>query len=78
MPEHLAHRAAATDSDFRKLLDIAPAMIWMATPDGSCTILSRSWASVTGQKAEEGLGDGWLASIYPDDRANVWNNFIQA
>jgi len=53
-------------------------MIWMATPDGSCTFLSRSWASVTGQKAEEGLGDGWLASIYPDDRANVWNTFIQA
>lgn len=78
MPEHLADRATSTDSDFRKLLDIAPAIIWMATPDGSCTYLSRSWTNVTGQNAEDGLRDGWLASIYPDDRAAVWNNFTLA
>lgn len=78
MPDNLAHRATAADSDFRKLIDIAPVMIWVATLEGSCTYLSRSWTMFTGQESAEGLGLGWLSLIHSDDRPNVLHSFALA
>ncbi|MBJ3784027.1 HWE histidine kinase domain-containing protein [Devosia sediminis] len=71
VPEHLASRATAAESDFRKLVDIAPAMIWVADLDGSCSYLSRSWTTFTGQEMEDGIGQGWLSLIHSDDRHEV-------
>ncbi|NGP17821.1 PAS domain-containing protein [Devosia aurantiaca] len=78
MPEYLARRATAADSDFRSLIDIAPVMIWVANLDGSCTFLSRSWTTFTGQVLADGLGEGWLTLIHAEDQPGVVNSFVRA
>ncbi|MBD8064779.1 PAS domain-containing protein [Devosia sp. PTR5] len=78
MPDQLALRAVSNDSDFRALVDIAPVIIWVATPDGECTFLSRSWREFTGQADGEGLGNGWLAAIHPADHTTVREAFVNA
>jgi PAS domain S-box-containing protein len=78
VPEHLAARATESQSDFRRLVDIAPAMIWVATTEGACTFLSKAWTDFTGQSLHDGLGSGWLAHIHPDDRHSVQHAFSRA
>ncbi len=78
MPEQLAARLSSESGDFRALIDIAPAMVWVATEDGACTFLSKSWVSFTGQDAADGLGSGWLQAIHPNDRAAVQSAFVSA
>lgn len=78
MPEYLARRATAADSDFRSLIDIAPVMIWVANLDGSCTFLSRSWTTFTGQVLADGLGEGWLTLIHAEDQPDVVTSFVRA
>lgn len=78
LPDQLTSRAIQTDNDFRALIDIAPVMIWVATPEGECTFLSRSWRDFTGQSEQDGLGSGWLSCIHADDWASVQGAFDQA
>jgi PAS domain S-box-containing protein len=78
VPEHLAARAIDTDSDFRRLVDIVPAMIWVATTEGDCTFLSKTWTDFTGQSFDGGLGSGWLSYIHPDDRPSIQHAFSSA
>ncbi|HEV7437354.1 MAG TPA: PAS domain S-box protein [Pseudorhizobium sp.] len=63
---------------FRVLADLAPVMIWIADPDGSCTFLSRSWCVFTGQTEGDGLGAGWASAIHPDDRESIRQSFWAA
>ncbi|MBZ6078227.1 PAS domain S-box protein [Microvirga puerhi] len=63
---------------FRNLADNSPVMIWVTDPDGTCTYLSRSWYTFTGQAPETGLGFGWLDAVHPDDRGWSGEIFIAA
>ena len=77
----LAERLAAleeSEARFRHMADSAPVVVWTADDTGACTWLSQSWTLLTGQAAEVGLGDGWLASVHPDDVAAVQRGFHAA
>lgn len=50
------------------MIDVAPAMMWAAAPDGARTWFSQSWLQFTGCRLEQALGDGWLLNIHPEDR----------
>ncbi len=56
---------------FRELADAAPAMLWIAGPDGGRTYVSRGWCDFTGQTPDASLGAGWLEAVHPEDRARV-------
>ena len=76
--EHV-HRLSQTD--FRSLADIAPAMLWITEPNGSCSFLSRGWYEYTGQTEQDGLGKdgfGWLDAVHPDDHDRVRRIFLEA
>ena len=64
--------------DPRPGADIAPAILWTTDPDGACTYLSRQWYDLTGQTPGEGLGQGWLEPVHPDDRAPSAEVFAEA
>jgi two-component system, cell cycle sensor histidine kinase and response regulator CckA len=50
------------------LLDRFPFPAWHCDPDGQCDYLNRQWLGFTGQTLEQqALGDGWAASVHPDD-----------
>ncbi len=57
-----------SEAHFRLLADATPVLVWMAGPDRLCTWLNRSWLDYTGRALEDGLGNGRLADIHPDDR----------
>jgi len=57
-----------SENRFRNMADNAPMMVWVTEENGSCTYLSQSWYTFTGQTPETGLGFGWLNAVHPDDR----------
>jgi PAS domain S-box-containing protein len=67
-----------SEARFRNMADHAPVMIWMTDAAGSCTYLSESWYTFTGQTPETGLGLGWLDATHPDDRELAGEIFLAA
>lgn len=67
-----------SESRFRAFADLAPVLIWMTDATGSCTYFNRAWLNMTGTSLAESLGDGWLASVHPEDRAAVASRFREA
>ncbi|CAN7517585.1 PAS domain S-box protein [Phenylobacterium sp. LjRoot219] len=69
---------AAVSDPMREILDHAPAMIWVTTPDGQCTYVNRACFRLTGLSEAEALGFGWLDAIHPDDRAGTLKTYLDA
>ncbi|MDD7937080.1 SpoIIE family protein phosphatase [Actinomycetospora lutea] len=53
---------------FTAMADLAPAMIWVADPDGARTFHNAGWRRFTGRADADERGEGWLAGMHPDDR----------
>ncbi len=53
----------------RNLADTAPAMIWIAGPDGLCTFVNGSYTEFRGITTEEALNKPWYQQVHPDDEA---------
>jgi PAS domain S-box-containing protein len=56
-----------SESRFRFLADNAPAMIWMAGPDGTTQFMSKGFLRFTGRR-EQDQSDGWVTRIHSEDR----------
>src|SRR5687767_13039257 len=52
---------------FVKVLRQAPMMVWMADETGAVTFVNRKWLAFTGRHSRDELGNGWTASVHPDD-----------
>jgi hypothetical protein len=68
-------RAGRNEQELRTLIDVMPALIGTALPDGQCDFMGQSWLDYTGQTREEVLGWGWSNVIHPDDRESVETNW---
>ena len=66
-----AARLRESEDRFRALADVAPALIWMADPDGRYFYVNRAWLEYTGQALDQALGDGWAGALHPADRARA-------
>ncbi len=62
-------RAALEESEarFRVLADQMPVLVWMCDAERALVYANRSWLAFTGRTLEQELGDGWTASIHPED-----------
>jgi PAS domain S-box-containing protein len=49
------------------LADSLPQIVWTASGDGQWRSLNARWTERTGATVEQGIGQGWLASVHPDD-----------
>ncbi len=63
------------EQELRTLIDVMPAFVGTALPDGSCDFLSESWLNYLGFTREQGLGWGWAATIHPEDVDRVVANW---
>ena len=55
------------EAQFRAIADDAPAFLWLASIDGCCTYVSRSWLDFTGWEDRNDIGTGWCKSVHPQD-----------
>jgi PAS domain S-box-containing protein len=73
-----AHARAAREADeerreselrFRVMTDAAPVLMWMTDTNKGLTWVNKQWLDFVGQSFEHELGDGWIDSVHPEDRA---------
>jgi PAS domain S-box-containing protein len=72
----IARRRAAeaiqeSEARFRALADSMPVLVWMSGPDKEGVFFNRTWLAFTGRSHDEERGEGWLASVHPDDGARL-------
>lgn len=72
MAEKLARE---NEARFRSLTDMMPQLVWISDRHGNIEWLNEKWCRVTGTTMEENLGDGWIKTIHPDDRAATMSNW---
>jgi len=73
-----ARRLAESERRFRTLADDAPMMIWSSDAEGQVDFVSRVWSQFAGRPPETDLGDGWLESVHPEDRARCERSYRRA
>lgn len=76
-----ALRVSESESRFREMANVAPAMLWITERDGSASFISRGWYEFTGQTEQEGFGEdgfGWLDAVHPEDRDRSGRIFLEA
>lgn len=61
-------KLAESEESLRTLIQGMPQLVWRATDEGWWTWASPQWSALTFQKEHEGLGQGWLQAVHPDDR----------
>jgi PAS domain S-box-containing protein len=64
-----------SERELRTLIDVMPAFVGTALPDGWCDFLSENWLDYLGFTKEQGLGWGWASTIHPDDVDRVVANW---
>ena len=60
-----------SEDRLRLVIDMIPAIVWSALPDGTVDFFNDRWLQYTGLALEEAVGWNWTASVHPDDAARV-------
>lgn len=53
----------------QQTLEALPALVWRADLQGKCIYVNVAWTAFTGGRADQEMGDGWMARVHPDDLA---------
>lgn len=81
---HLRHTSAAlivSEGRFRTLANTGAAGVFETDAQGRCVYLNPRWCELTGLEPEEGLGDGWIRAVHPEDVERVvgyWRGQVAA
>jgi two-component system, cell cycle sensor histidine kinase and response regulator CckA len=67
-----------SEEQFRSLCDSAPLGIFRTDRNGDNNYINSRWEQITGLTAAEGLGNGWLKGIHPDDVKQLTRLWIEA
>jgi len=58
----------AKEQELRAAINAIPTPAWSTHPDGHVDFLNQRWLDYAGMTAEQAQGWGWGASVHPDDR----------
>jgi PAS domain S-box-containing protein len=72
------HQTPLSNQDRDDLILGAPLLIWRCNAEGACDFFNEGWLQFTGRSFAEQAGDGWVASLHPDDRTPMVDRFRQA
>ncbi|MCO6419792.1 EAL domain-containing protein [Siccirubricoccus sp. KC 17139] len=70
-----------SEEHHRYSVALNPQIPWLAEPDGTISEGSPRWAEVVGVPVAEALGEGWVQSVHPEDRAaaaGTWRQVVAA
>jgi PAS domain S-box-containing protein len=75
----VAQRAlASSERKFRALSDASPLGIFHTDAQGLCTYTNARWQTIFGLAPGQAQGEGWAATVHPDDRAGVFGAWQRA
>ena len=74
----VASDLANSEARFRALSDASPLGVFATDRDGICTYTNARWQEIYGLTLEQALGNGWAAPLHPDDRNEVWSQWLGA
>ena len=78
---HTRRRAeafAASESQFRLLVETIPALVWRGTPEGELDYLNQRAVKYLGETAESLAGGRWLELVHPDHRNATIRRWMQS
>jgi PAS domain S-box-containing protein len=55
------------ENELSRVVDMLPALVWTALPDGNVDFLNQRWCKYTGLSVDEACGRGWQTAIHPED-----------
>ena len=67
-----------SEEQFRNLCEFAPIGIFRTDVDGKNTYVNPLWEEITELSAQEGMNDGWLNSVHPEDRDGILRGWQHA
>jgi PAS domain S-box-containing protein len=67
-----------SEKRFASLASAAPVAIFQINQHNECTYVNDFWSQITGQETSMALGYGWLQTIHPDDREQIYRQWTQA
>jgi PAS domain S-box-containing protein len=67
-----------TEERFQLVANSAPVLMWVSGTDKLCTFFNHAWLEFTGRPMELELGNGWTASVHPDDLDACMKNYSEA
>lgn len=63
---------------FRTLAQVAPVGIFRTDLSGNCIYVNENFCELASMSRDASLGNGWMSSIHPDDRAHVFEKWSEA
>ena len=68
----------AAEIRFELLARIAPVGLFRTTADGHCIYVNPRWCEITGLRPDQARGTGWAATLHPEDRQRVFDEWYRA
>ena len=68
----------ATQARFELLARMAPVGLFRTDAAGDCIYVNQRWCEITGLTPEQARGSGWAATLHPEDRARVFDEWYRA
>ncbi len=65
--KHAEQARRETEEHFRHMMELMPQIPWVIDREGRALDVSQRWLEITGTKAEQWRGFGWLEALHPDD-----------
>jgi PAS domain S-box-containing protein len=63
--------AMGSEEELRQIIEIVPAIVWTALPDGRVDFINQRYRELTGASLEEAVGWSWEGLVHPEDREPV-------
>jgi PAS domain S-box-containing protein len=67
-----------SETRFRKMVDSAPAMIWISDCRKGASFFNRSWLHFTGRRMDQEVSFGWVGGVHPDYREAALEGYSSA
>ena len=67
-----------SEAQFRVLVTQAPVGIFQTNCQGDCIYVNPRWSEITGLDEAEAMGQGWIETLHPEDKARVQREWYEA
>ncbi len=68
----------SSEQRYASLAQAAPVGIFRINAQGNCLYVNERWCEIAGLSYNQALGEGWVRSIHPDDRENVFRTWYES